>query len=253
MVELHGLWDRPAATTILQALAPYRPSWVEDPLRPDAVDALDRLAADVEVPHRDRRDLRRPPRLPAAAGSRGGRCGHRRRRLDGRPDRGAQGCHPGRRLRRARRPPRLHRPGRPGRLRPPGPGQPNGLVQETVRAFLRTWYADLVDGLPAVQDGQSPPRPGRALASASARASAIAPMSVAASPACRATIVAACGCSSGNRPSTPSADGSRRLGPVTGDWSWSAVRPASARPRWSTSSRPGSGRLAGSCGAPATR
>jgi L-alanine-DL-glutamate epimerase-like enolase superfamily enzyme len=32
--------------------------------------------------------------------------------------------------------------------------QPNGLVQETVRAFLRTWYAELVDGLPAIADGR---------------------------------------------------------------------------------------------------
>ena len=32
--------------------------------------------------------------------------------------------------------------------------QPNGLVQETVRAFLRTWYADLVDGLPVIGDGR---------------------------------------------------------------------------------------------------
>ena len=32
--------------------------------------------------------------------------------------------------------------------------QPNGLVQETVRAFLRTWYADLVDGLPVINDGR---------------------------------------------------------------------------------------------------
>jgi L-alanine-DL-glutamate epimerase-like enolase superfamily enzyme len=31
--------------------------------------------------------------------------------------------------------------------------QPNGLVQETVRAFLRTWYGKLVEGLPAVTDG----------------------------------------------------------------------------------------------------
>jgi galactonate dehydratase len=50
MVELHGLWDRPTAARILQALAPYRPFWVEDPIRPDAVDALARLAADVDVP-----------------------------------------------------------------------------------------------------------------------------------------------------------------------------------------------------------
>jgi L-alanine-DL-glutamate epimerase-like enolase superfamily enzyme len=31
--------------------------------------------------------------------------------------------------------------------------QPNGLVQETVRAFLRTWYRELVDGLPEVAGG----------------------------------------------------------------------------------------------------
>jgi L-alanine-DL-glutamate epimerase-like enolase superfamily enzyme len=50
MVELHGLWNRPAATRILRALAPFRPAWVEDPLRPDAVEALARLAADADVP-----------------------------------------------------------------------------------------------------------------------------------------------------------------------------------------------------------
>jgi galactonate dehydratase len=31
--------------------------------------------------------------------------------------------------------------------------QPNGLVQETVRAFLRTWYRELVVGVPVVEDG----------------------------------------------------------------------------------------------------
>jgi L-alanine-DL-glutamate epimerase-like enolase superfamily enzyme len=28
--------------------------------------------------------------------------------------------------------------------------QPNGLIQETVRAFLRTWYHELVEGLPEI-------------------------------------------------------------------------------------------------------
>jgi L-alanine-DL-glutamate epimerase-like enolase superfamily enzyme len=32
--------------------------------------------------------------------------------------------------------------------------QPNGLIQETVRAFLRTWYRELVVGVPAVEDGR---------------------------------------------------------------------------------------------------
>jgi galactonate dehydratase len=31
--------------------------------------------------------------------------------------------------------------------------QPNGLIQETVRAFIRTWYAELVTGLPTIHDG----------------------------------------------------------------------------------------------------
>ncbi len=31
--------------------------------------------------------------------------------------------------------------------------QPNGLVQETVRAFLRSWYRELVVGVPLVEDG----------------------------------------------------------------------------------------------------
>jgi len=32
--------------------------------------------------------------------------------------------------------------------------QPNGLIQETVRAFLSTWYDQLVTGLPVVKDGE---------------------------------------------------------------------------------------------------
>ena len=48
---------------MLQALERYRPSWVEDPLRPDAVEALDRLAAEVAVPIATGESLR------AAAGS----------------------------------------------------------------------------------------------------------------------------------------------------------------------------------------
>jgi L-alanine-DL-glutamate epimerase-like enolase superfamily enzyme len=40
--------------------------------------------------------------------------------------------------------------------------QPNGLVQESVRAFRHTWYGSIVDGLPDVADGRigPPSRPG---------------------------------------------------------------------------------------------
>lgn len=35
MVELHALWDVPTARTILAALEPFEPFWVEDPVRSD--------------------------------------------------------------------------------------------------------------------------------------------------------------------------------------------------------------------------
>ncbi|HJM52463.1 MAG TPA: mandelate racemase/muconate lactonizing enzyme family protein [Dehalococcoidia bacterium] len=39
---------------------------------------------------------------------------------------------------------------------------PNAVVQETVRAFMRTWYADVVDVLPVIEDGHisAPDTPG---------------------------------------------------------------------------------------------
>ncbi|MEP4766609.1 MAG: enolase C-terminal domain-like protein, partial [Roseibium sp.] len=39
---------------------------------------------------------------------------------------------------------------------------PNALVQESVRAFYRTWYRDLVTALPPVKNGRItvPPGPG---------------------------------------------------------------------------------------------
>ena len=39
---------------------------------------------------------------------------------------------------------------------------PNGLIQESVRAYYRTWYRDLVTALPEVKDGYItvPPGPG---------------------------------------------------------------------------------------------
>jgi len=42
---------------------------------------------------------------------------------------------------------------------------PNALIQESVRAFYRTWYRDLVTALPKVEDGYItvPPGPGLGL------------------------------------------------------------------------------------------
>jgi galactonate dehydratase len=157
MVELHGLWNRPAAARILQALTPYRPFWVEDPIRPDAVDALARLAAEVDVPIATGETcVGRRGFLPLLQGGAvdvitvdvgwtGGLT--EARKVATLAD--AYGV-----------PVAPHDCTGPVALAACAHlvlSQPNGLVQETVRAFLRTWYGELVTGFPVVQDGHISP------------------------------------------------------------------------------------------------
>ena len=153
MVELHGLWDRRSATTICEAVAPFEPYWVEDPLRPDAVDALDRLHHDVGVTIATgetcfgRRGF--APLLARGAidvatvdiGWSGGMT--EARKVAAMADTYAVPIAP-------------HDCGGPVSFAACCHlvlSQPNGLIQETVRAFLRTWYDELVEGLPVVADG----------------------------------------------------------------------------------------------------
>ena len=157
MVELHGLWGLRAAETICRAVEPFRPYWVEDPLRPDAADALAKLAGEVDV--------------PIATGE---TCVGRRGFL---PllQRGAVdivtadvqwtgGLTEARKI--ASLADTFGVPVAPHDCTGPVTfaacvhlvmSQPNGLVQETVRAFLRTWYRELVDGIPEVAAGSVAP------------------------------------------------------------------------------------------------
>jgi galactonate dehydratase len=50
IAELHSKWNLPTALKIARALAPYHPLWVEDPLRMDSLDALARFCAEVPFP-----------------------------------------------------------------------------------------------------------------------------------------------------------------------------------------------------------
>jgi len=50
MVELHGLWSLPAALVIAEALKPYRPAWLEEPIRFNDLDALAELARHTSIP-----------------------------------------------------------------------------------------------------------------------------------------------------------------------------------------------------------
>lgn len=153
MIELHGLWNRRGATKILQALTPYRPYWVEDPMRPDAVDALAQLSRDVDV--------------PIAAGE---TCVGRRGFLPLLQKQAVDvitvdiqwtgGLTEARKV--ATLADAYGVPIAPHDCTGPATlaacvhlvtSQPNGLIQETVRAFLRTWYDQLVTGVPLVEDG----------------------------------------------------------------------------------------------------
>lgn len=153
MVELHGLWNRPAATTIMNALAPLRPYWVEDPIRPDAADALALLSRDTDAPI-------------ATGETRVGRRQFLPLLESGGVDVVTMDVQWSGGLTEARKVATLADtyavPVAPHDCTGPASlaacihltaSQPNGLIQETVRAFLRTWYADLVTGLPEITDG----------------------------------------------------------------------------------------------------
>ncbi len=162
MVELHGLWNRPTAERICAAVAPYQPFWVEDPLRGDQVEAFGRLSSAVDV--------------PIATGETCiGRRGFLPLLQTGALDVVTVDVQWTGGITEARKVATLADtyavPVAPHDCTGPVSfaacahlvmSQPNGLIQETVRAFLRTWYADLVTGLPEVVDGRIAigPEPG---------------------------------------------------------------------------------------------
>jgi L-alanine-DL-glutamate epimerase-like enolase superfamily enzyme len=50
MVELHSMWDIESAKRIFRALEPYEPSWFEDPIRMDDAEGLAELARFTRIP-----------------------------------------------------------------------------------------------------------------------------------------------------------------------------------------------------------
>lgn len=153
MVELHGLWQLPAATRILRALEEFDPFWVEDPIRPDQIDALT--------------ELRSRTAVPIATGETAtGRRGFLPLLQAGVVDYATVDLQWSGGLVEARKVASLADaygvPIAPHDCTGPATlaacihlcaSQPNGVIQETVRAFLRTWYGELVDGLPEVEGG----------------------------------------------------------------------------------------------------
>jgi L-alanine-DL-glutamate epimerase-like enolase superfamily enzyme len=155
MVELHGLWNRPSATQIAHALTDLGVYWLEDPIRPDAVNALQRLRDDVTIPiaiGETAVGIRGfLPLLESGIASFvtvdaqwvGGLTQARKvaamadafvtpiapHDCTG-PISFAATCHL-------------------------TMSQPNAIIQESVRAFIRTWYSEIVvDGLPTIENGE---------------------------------------------------------------------------------------------------
>ena len=148
MLEMHGLWNHVAAKKIIDAVTPYGLDWVEDPIRPDAADALAHLASEVGV--------------PVAAGE---TCVGRRGFLPLLQSRAVDivtvdvqwtgGLTEARKV--ASLADTFGVPIAPHDCTGPvtlaacvalAASQPNGLIQETTRSFLRTWYAKVAEGFP---------------------------------------------------------------------------------------------------------
>ena len=166
MVEFHSLWQLLPAMQIARALAPFETFWHEDPIRMDSLaepQALRRGLAGADLRLGDAgRALARSAICwrPGAAGVVMldlSWCG---------------GLSEARKI--AAMAEAWHLPVAPHDCTGPvvlaasthlSLNAPNALVQESVRAFYRTWYRDLVTALPRVKDGMItvPPGPGLGL------------------------------------------------------------------------------------------
>ena len=165
MVEFHSMWQLTPAIRIARALAPYGTYWHEDPIRMDSLDLLRRYAAESPAPVCASetlggigafRDL-------MAMGAAGivmldlSWCG------------GITAARKAAALAEAEKlPVAPHDCTGPVGLAASthlSLSVPNALVQESVRAFYRTWYRDLVTALPEVRKGMIavPPGPGLGL------------------------------------------------------------------------------------------
>jgi L-alanine-DL-glutamate epimerase-like enolase superfamily enzyme len=154
MIELHGLWNRPSAKRIIDAITPYKPFWVEDPLRPDAVQALAQLRREISVPIAiGETAVGRKQVLPLLENGvvdyltidiswTGGLT--EARKIASLADLFAVPVAP-------------HDCTGPVALAISthfSLSQRNGFLQETVRAFINTWYGDFTDGMPKIENGR---------------------------------------------------------------------------------------------------
>ena len=163
MVEFHSLWNLPTAKKIAKALEPYSPTWYEDPIRMNSPQALAEYARSTDV-------------WVCASETLGSRFPYKDML-----DRDAMdvvmvdlcwtgGLTEGRKI--AAMAETYHRPFAPHDCIGPvgfiaavhaSFSQPNTLIQESVRAFYRGWYNELVTTMPVIRDGYVYPMEGPGL------------------------------------------------------------------------------------------
>ena len=162
MVEFHSMWQLLPAMQIARALTPYQTFWHEDPIKMDSLSSLKRYAEVSPAPICASETLatRWAFRDLLETGVAGvvmldlSSCG---------------GLSEARKI--AAMAEAWHLPVAPHDCTGPvvlcasthlSLNAPNALVQESVRAFYRTWYRDLVTALPTVTNGMItvPPGPG---------------------------------------------------------------------------------------------
>lgn len=166
MVELHGMWSPSAASSIIRALEPYAPFWVEDPVRADIVGGLHEVHATAA----------RSGTLIAGGETVAGMSGFVSLLSQPAVDVvtvDLSWCGGITHATRIAALAEVH-----GRAIAPhdctGPvaltaathlsvAAPNALVQETVRSTMRTWYQDFVTVLPPVNGGSIRPPEGPGL------------------------------------------------------------------------------------------
>ncbi|MCX7301402.1 MAG: mandelate racemase/muconate lactonizing enzyme family protein [Rhodobacterales bacterium] len=165
MVEFHSMWQLLPAIQIARELAPFKTFWHEDPIRMDSLSSLKRYAEHSPAPICASETLgsRAAFRDLLETGVTGvvmldlSWCG---------------GISEARKI--AAMAEAWHLPVAPHDCTGPvvltasthlSLNAPNALVQESVRAFYRTWYLDLVTALPEVKNGMItvPPGPGLGL------------------------------------------------------------------------------------------
>lgn len=163
MVELHSLWNLPMAKDIAKALEPFIPRWYEDPIRMNSPQALAEFARSTSV-------------WTCASETLGSRFAYKDYM-----DRDATsvvmvdlcwtgGLTEGRKI--AAMADTYHRPFAPHDCIGPvgfvaaihmSFSQPNTLIQESVRAFYRGWYRELVTEVPRIEGGHVYPMEGPGL------------------------------------------------------------------------------------------